>query len=82
MSKPKTELQVGDIWGVPPVEKMLDVRVINSWQFGVQDISYNDIGGALSVCRTSSFYSWVIRKKAVLVGRYDFETGKAIAVKK
>jgi len=85
--KRKIELKVGQIWQMPiwtsaglsKENQRLDVRVINLWKFDGQSLSYNDIGGHLRVCTKESFHSWITRKKAVLIGHYDFDKGKAIA---
>ena len=75
--KKKTELKVGDIWGVP---KTLEIRTIRiCYRDG--GVDFIDIGDGSRIISDVAFYAWVTRKKAVLIGRYDFKTGKAVAVK-
>lgn len=84
--KKKTELQVGQIWGVLPLEKTLEVRVIfeyapyENWHNKAFDnMAYRDIGGEAFGIRESIFRSWITRKKAEKIGHYNFKTGKAKA---
>jgi len=89
MSKLKIELKVGQIWGVPPVEKTLDVRVLTviepGWieficpfEFNI-DETYVITNLEVKVEDREEFFDW--KFKAVLIGHYDFKTGKAIAKK-
>jgi len=84
MSKPKIKLEVGQIWGVPPVEKTLEVRTIkesfpDSKYPHLSRVCYFDLGGKCHELRYPDFLCWVEQRKAVLIGRYDFKKGKAIA---
>jgi len=82
MSKPKIKLRVGQIWGVLPVEKTLETRTIDAiWPLSHKQMSYSDIGIHDWQITITAFRAWVKRKKAVLIGHYDFKTGKAIAKK-
>ena len=75
----KIELKVGDIWGVPPLEKTLDIRIIWGVSYGM--VYFWDIGCQAKMIAESFFKSRITRKKAVLIGYYDFKTEKAMTVK-
>lgn len=72
--KKKTELQVGDIWGVLPLEKTLEMRIIYNISFG--RVYYTNIGSETGMTDEPFFRSWITRKKAKKIGHYDFKTGK------
>jgi len=75
----KIELKVGQIWAVKPLEKTLQVRAIDAIWSHENELGYCDIAGLDWSIGINAFHSWITRKKAVLIGHYDFEKGKAIA---
>lgn len=86
MKKAKVELKKGQIWGVLPLEKTLEVRTIKEScpDFKYPHLSrvcYFDLGGECYELRYPDFLCWVEQRKAVLIGYYDFKTGKAVSVK-
>jgi len=90
MKKKKIELEVGQIWAVLPLEKTCKVRIITeNWEANSSDprtwyvepffldgtFGHGWIIPEFKVL-PKGFRSWITRTGAVLIGRYDFETGK------
>ena len=82
MKKTKVELKEGQIWGVPPIERTLEIRVILS--LTTRDMLYCNIGGREFWNAYGSFHNWrrgkkEFKRKTVLIGHYNFKTGKAVS---
>lgn len=79
MSKPK-KLKVGDIWGVLPLEKTLEVRTIHFFlETKPVTLEYYDIAGTCWEVSIEDFRFWITCKKAKRIGHYDFNTGNTVA---
>ncbi len=90
--KKKTELQVGDIWGVLPLEKTLEMRIISDSMECTpkpDDVDYvkpfeliwkfgQGCFFRTHQCSVYAFQAWITRNKLKKpIGHYDFKTGKA-----
>lgn len=80
----KVKLEVGEIWQVP---KMLEIRTITKFYYdlgmrnNLSSVDYVNIGGCSRWISYRAFRRWITRKKAKLIGHYDFKTKKAVPVK-
>lgn len=79
----KRELEVGQIWQVP---KTLEVRTITGLfpAYHAEDrasVQYHDIAVIKDSVYESAFRFWITRKKAKLIGHYNFKTKKAVPTK-
>lgn len=88
--KKKTELKVGDIWQVPKTLKVRMIVEITNFLWYIklfcpnEDPDYPRQRWLLAVDRIEkeSFKMWGLKNDVVLIGHYDFKTGKAKVTKR